>query len=145
MLPTLIGRIQTRIVLLVVIGGAVTLAVIPALERDLPLTERYHTAFVVLAAVTVLGVGWEFLYHFAMQWRWEKDWPTLFGLATMLPEGVLVWALLQSGSVPLIGRQVSPVTFVVQFVLVWLAAWLTANGPMRVPFLRWRFRGGRVL
>ena len=33
--------------------------------------------------------------------------------------------------------------FLIQFILVWLAVWLVANGPMRVPFIRWRFHGGR--
>jgi hypothetical protein len=23
--------------------------------------------------------------------------------------------------------------------------WLAANGPMRVPFVHWRFRGGRLI
>ena len=29
--------------------------------------------------------------------------------------------------------------------LIWFVVWLVANGPMRVPFLRWRFRGGRLV
>jgi pimeloyl-ACP methyl ester carboxylesterase len=41
------------------------------------------------------------------------------------------------------GRQ-SSVAFLVQFVVVWLGVWVVANGPMRVPFIRWRFRGGRL-
>jgi hypothetical protein len=35
--------------------------------------------------------------------------------------------------------------FAVHFGVVWVAVWLVANGPMRVPFLRWRFRGGRLV
>jgi hypothetical protein len=35
--------------------------------------------------------------------------------------------------------------FWIDFIVVWLAAWIVANGPLRVPFIRWRFRGGRFL
>jgi len=33
----------------------------------------------------------------------------------------------------------------VHFAFEWVSAVVFLNGPMRVPFLRWRFRGGRVL
>ena len=112
MLPTLFGRIQTRLVLL---------------------------------SVAVLGIGWELLYHLLMQFRWEKDWPTLFGLVTLVPEGLLRWELLELGAIPTTDGPVSSVAFWLHFVLVWLAVWVVANGPMRVPFIRWRFRGGRFL
>ncbi len=144
MLPTLAGRIQTRIALLAVIGGLVTAVLCPVLPVSAPLADRYRNGFVVLAAVAVLGVGWEFIYHFLMQWRWEKDWPTLFGLVTLVPEGLLLWLLLSAGLVPGIVGTVPAPAFCIQFLAVWLAVWLVANGPMRVPFLRWRFRGGRL-
>ena len=35
--------------------------------------------------------------------------------------------------------------FLVQFLTTWLLVWLVANGPMRVPFVHWRFRGGRLI
>jgi hypothetical protein len=144
MVPTLNGRIQTRLVLLAVIGGLVTLVIVPVLPGAAPLADKYRDGFLVLITVAVLGVLWEGLYHFLMQWRWEKDWPTLFGLATLVPEGLLVWLLLSAGAVPGIVGSVSGPAFVIQFLAIWLAVWLVANGPMRVPFIRWRFRGGRL-
>ncbi len=144
MVPTLIGRIQTRLVLLAVIGGLVTLVIVPALPGSAPLADKYRDGFLVLATVAVLGVLWECVYHFLMQWRWEKDWPTLFGLVTLVPEGALVWILLSAGAVPGIVGTVSAAAFVIQFLAIWVCVWLVANGPMRVPFIRWRFRGGRV-
>jgi hypothetical protein len=128
MVPVLLGRLQTRLFLLAVVGSAVTTLITPLLS--LP----YRATFLVLAAVAVLGVAWELLYHLLMQFRWEKDWPSLFGLLTAVPEGVLVYSLLRP---PL-------AAFLVHFGAVWLAVWLAANGPMRVPFLRWRFQGGRL-
>ena len=145
MVPTLIGRIQTRIFLLAVVGGLITLIIVPLLPGDAPLGDKYRDGFLVLLSVAVVGVLWELLYHLLMQWRWEKDWPTLFGLAEGVPEGVLIWILLSAGAIPGIVGTVGGVAFLIQFILVWLGVWLVANGPMRVPFIRWRFRGGRIV
>lgn len=144
MVPTLWGRIQTRVVILVVIGGLATAALTPWLPIDAGLSSRYRSTFTVLAAVTILGVGWEFLYHFLMQWRWEKDWPAFFGLITCVPEGTLVWVLAAAGLIPGLAGPLAPTAFVIHFLVVWLVVWLTAFGPMRVPFIRWRFQGGRL-
>jgi len=145
MVPILIGRIQTRLFLLALVGSLVTLVLIPLLPVPGPLSERYRVAFVVLAAVAVLGIAWEALYHLLMQFRWEKDWPSLFGLLTGVPEGVLLWLLLRAGAVPLIDTVPPGWAFTTHFAVVWVVVWLVANGPMRVPFLRWRFRGGRLV
>ena len=145
MVPTLNGRIQTRIFLLAVVGGLITAIIAPVLPGSAPLADKYRNAFLVLLSVAVLGVLWELLYHFLMQWRWEKDWPTLFGLVEGIPEGTLIWVLLGAGAIPGIVGQVSGADFLIQFILVWLGVWLVANGPMRVPFIRWRFHGGRLV
>jgi hypothetical protein len=143
--PTLAGRIQTRIALVAVVGGLVTLIIGPALPAAGSLADRYRTYFIVLASVIVLGIGWECVYHLLMQWRWEKDWPTLFGLVTLVPEGALIWLLLSARAIPGITGPVPAPAFVLQFTGVWIAVWLVANGPMRVPFIRWRFHGGRLV
>jgi hypothetical protein len=143
--PTLNGRIQTRIFLLAVVGGLITLIIVPFLPGSAPLGDKYRDGFIVLASVAVLGVLWELLYHLLMQWRWEKDWPTLFGLVEGIPEGALIWILLSVGAIPGIVGKVSGAAFLIQFILVWLGVWLVANGPMRVPFIRWRFQGGRLV
>jgi len=141
MLPTLLGRIQTRILVLAVVGGLVTLLI----TQVLPDNPSYHDTFIVLVSVIVLGIGWEFVYHGLQQFRWEKDWPTLFGLLTAINEGVLIWLLLQADLVPGIDTSPPWSTFVILFSVVWLAVWIWVNGPMRVPFIRWRFRGGRLI
>ena len=145
MVPTLTGRIQTRIFLLAVIGGLIPAVIVPVLPGSAPLGDKYRDGFLVLLSVAVLGVLWEVVYHFLMQWRWEKDWPTLFGLATAVPEGILVWLLLRAGAIPGLAGTVGGAAFAIQFIVVWLGVWLAANGPMRVPFIRWRFYGGRLL
>jgi hypothetical protein len=144
MLPTLNGRIQTRIFLLVVVGGLWTLLITPLLPGVGDLGEGYRNSFIVLLTVIVLGVLWEFIYHGIQQFRWEKDWPTLFGLVTGINEGLLVFVLLTAGLIPRVST-VSYAAFVILFSTIWLITWLAANGPMRVPFIRWRFRGGRLI
>jgi hypothetical protein len=143
--PTLLGRIQTRLFLLIFLGGALTALLAPILPIDAPVADRYQATFVVLGTVAVLGVGWEFVYHLLMQWRWEKDWPTLFGLLTAVPEGILVWVLAGRGRLPWLPGPVPLSAFLIHFGIVWLAVWLFANGPMRVLFIRWRFHGGRLV
>jgi hypothetical protein len=139
MLQTLYGRIQTRIAVLAVIGGLVTLAITPFLAE-----ATYAATFSILAAVIVIGLAWEVVYHLLQQFRWEKDWPTPFALLNGINEGVLLWFLVRAGLIPN-AQGVTLWPFVVDFAAVWVSTWLWNNGPMRVPFVHWRFRGGRLI
>jgi hypothetical protein len=141
MLPTLNGRIQTRIFMLVVFGSLITLLITPVL----PGNPDYSTTYLILFTVLVLGVIWEVVYHGLMQWRWEKDWPTLFGLLTAINEGILVWVLLELDLVPGIEGDVPFSAFLIMFLVIWIFIWLWTNGPMRIFNLRWRFFGGRLV
>ena len=57
----------------------------------------------------------------------------------------MVWLLVHDGSAPGLSFPVSTGVFLVQFLTTWLLVWLAAIGPMRVPFVHWRFRGGRLI
>lgn len=147
MLPTLNGRIQTRVIVLTIVGFLVALVITPILPTgDLTIGQSYRVTFSVVIAVVLVGVLWELLYHFLQQFRWEKDWPTLFGLGTAVNEGILIWLLLRYTTliVPEALRP-SAAAFLIQFIVTWLAFWITVNGPLRVPFHRWRFAGGRFM
>jgi|tagenome__1003787_1003787.scaffolds.fasta_scaffold20773746_2 hypothetical protein len=144
MVPTLNGRIQTRVFVLLMVGGIWTVLITPLLPVPGPLGSAYATTYIILLTVIVLGVGWEFVYHFVQQFRWEKDWPTFFGLITGINEGALIWLLLGLGVVPGI-EEISIGAFLLQFLTTWIVVWLMTNGPMRVPFVHWRFRGGRLV
>lgn len=147
MLPTLFGRIQIRIVLLLIVGGFWTLVLTPILPGlNGTIGQKYATTYTILGMTIVVGLFWELLYHFLMQFRWEKDWPTLFGLALMIPEGLLIFGLVKLNFIPWMnGAAVPWLAFTILFVIVWIAQWMTANGPLRVTFIRWRFRGGRFV
>jgi hypothetical protein len=146
-LPTLGGRIQTRIGLLAIIGGIITLIITPILPLGAgPLGPKYKTTFLILLTVIVLGIIWECIYQLIMQWRWEKDWPTFFGLITAIPEGVVVYLLVNAGLVPGIKQGSVPLSaFIIDFLVIWIVVWLWANGPMRVINIRWRFHGGSLV
>jgi ABC-type arginine/histidine transport system permease subunit len=143
-LPTLNGRIQTRVFVLIVIGGLWSLVIGPLLPGGGTTGDKLKAMYGVLLIVTVLGVLWELLYHGLMQFRWEKDWPTLFGLLTGIPEGLVAFAVARSGVVDST-EGISGSAFLVGFGTTWLVTWLWVNGPMRVFTVHWRFRGGRLL
>jgi hypothetical protein len=145
MVPTLIGRIQTRIFMLLTVGVVVTAIITPLLGIPGSLSAAYKTTYIILATVAVLGILWELLYHLLMQWRWEKDWPSLFGLVTGIPEGILIWILLAAKVVPGISKAPPLSAYLIDFIVVWLCVWLVIQGPMRIPFIRWRFFGGRLV
>ncbi|MGW4848280.1 hypothetical protein [Nocardia brasiliensis] len=147
MLPTLNGRIQTRVLALSVIGAFVALLITPLLPTgSLSLGQAYRVTLSVLLATVLVGVLWELLYHFLQQFRWEKDWPTLFGFLTVINEGALMWVLVDHTTIVLPEHlHPSRAAFLIQFVLTWMVFWLIVNGPLRVPFHRWRFQGGRFL
>jgi hypothetical protein len=147
MLPTLNGRIQTRVLGLGVIGFFVAFVITPVLPTgDLSLAQSYRVTLSVLLAVVLVGVLWELVYHGLQQFRWEKDWPTLFGLLTAVNEGIVVWLLVRYTTIA-VPEDLRPslTAYLIQFIITWLAFWLFVNGPMRVVFHRWRFAGGRFI
>lgn len=140
MTPTLIGRIQSRLVVVLLVGLVWTILITPFLPAGgAPLGSVYGMTFRAVIYTAVVGaIIWEPLYHWIQQYRWEKDWPTGLGLITAIPEGVVVLAMLQnSGPVP--GG-----AFVIHFATTWLLVWFVVNGPIRALLPRWRFRGGRL-
>jgi hypothetical protein len=163
-LPTLNGRIQSRIFFLATIGSFWTFimaSILPAHFTYQGVTvaanwgDRIQDGFAALLWVGILGIGWEVVYHFLMQWRWEKDWPTFFGFITFINEGILVYLLADNGVLPgFVGRgtpledKVGLVPFWFfwpLFIVVWMAVWVWVNGPMRVFNIHWRFFGGRLV
>jgi hypothetical protein len=139
--PTFSGRLQTRLFVLVLVGLPWTLLASLALApAGGGLGPVLRAGLFSLAATLLVGlVFWEPLYHLLMQFRWEKYWPTLFVLLQSVPEAAVVWLLLDR-----FGPGAPFGVFAALFFSTWLVVFLTLHGPMRVVFLRWRFRGGRI-
>jgi hypothetical protein len=154
MTPTLIGRIQTRIALMLLVALPWTILVTPLLPRPsgvfgerAPLADTYGVTFTAWFVILVLGcVIWEPLYHLGQQFRWEKDWPILFGALTIVNEGILAWLVVRNtGSMTSVAPPANGWTFIVHLVTTWVLVWMVANGPLRIVLVRWRYRGGRVV
>jgi hypothetical protein len=133
--PTLIGRIQTRLLLAVVVGLPIALLVSTLLEG---VTAR--GAVTALGVITLLGLAWEAIYDVVQKRRWDTDWPTSFALAAGVPEAVIAWLALKAlGATP-----ATLPSYLVLFVAVWLAVWAAQQGPISVLLPRWRHQGARL-
>ena len=87
MTPTLAGRMQSRLALLGTVGVVWTALIGLAVPRPegAETSAIYKALFTALLIVAVAGIVWELVYHALQQYRWEKDWPTLFGLIVAVP------------------------------------------------------------
>lgn len=143
MTPTLLGRVQSRLFVILTAALLWTFALTPLLPRGFAtLGETYTTTLSALAVVAVVGVlVWDPVYHLLQQFRWEKDWPAVLTLVEGVPEGVVAYLLLRD----VLGVDVSPTPFLIHFSTTWLVVFLSLHGPLRVVSVRWRFRGGRLL
>lgn len=139
------GRLETRLFLVLTVGLLWTLALTPILRPDaLGAADALRSNLVLLGLMGVLGLGWEAAYHLIQQLRWDRDWPSLFAAAAVVPEGALLWVV--AGAWPWLPVERGAVeTFALLVGTTWAAMWLFVQGPMRVVFLRWRLQGGRIL
>jgi hypothetical protein len=130
MTPTLLGRWQTRLLLLSTIGFVLT---VPFLFFGL-------TPLINLVLVIAVGFLWDILWQFLTRLRWDRDWPPAYQLGAGIVEGVAIYLLDRLLRIP-----VALGVFLVHYSLVWLATFLASQSMMRVLFPRWRYRGGQVL
>ena len=140
MTPTLPGRWQTRLALLLVLGVPVT-ALFALFNRD-----AAGTLFLVLLYVALFGLAWDGLYILLQKLRWERDWPPLFQLAGGVAEAALLYALLATSGLPgIAGGSVPFGLFSAMYGTVWVVTVAATQGPLRAVFPRWRFNGGRLI
>jgi hypothetical protein len=136
MTPTLMGRWQTRIVLLATLGSLVSI--------PFALYTGSLVPFAVLAWVIVLGLAWDALYSFLQAFRWERDWPPAFAVLAAIAEGAVVYLVGTRLPLPGIPPDLPLTLFIADYGLVWLVTFFFAQGPMRAIFPWWRFHGGRI-
>ncbi len=167
---TLYGRLQTRLFLVGTIGVIWTAIVTPILPSPpmtgyggigmaqmimtkdsfviLPYSRLgldYQITFETIGLVAVLGLFWELIYHFLQQFRWDKDWPPMFTLLAAIPEGLLLWLVInligvEHGSLALDSSGFA--MFAIHFASTWVLMWLFMVGPLHAISLHWRFEGG---
>jgi len=145
MTPTLLGRWQTRLLLLGTVGLLIT-AGFALLYRD------GVTPFMLLGYVILIGFGWDVLYDFLQTLHWDRDWPPIFFLGGAVIEAVVLWGLIRAtflwhllgwATLPGVNPALTLGQFVAHYTTVWLVTFLLMLGPIRIAFLDWRFRGGQ--
>jgi hypothetical protein len=138
MTPTLIGRWQTRTLLLATAG--LFISVLFALVFS-------DGAFLfVLLYVWVFGLVWDLIYTALQKFRWDRDWPSAFVVINGFVEGALIYGLITFIGLPGVAVGTVPLwLFVAHYGLVWLSVFILSEGPLRAIFPFWRFHGGRVL
>ncbi len=127
--------------MLTVVGVGWLVLAGPYLPLAGPRQGVYSAGFATLGLTAAIGVGWEVVYHGFQQLRWDKDWPTIYGLILGTLEGCVVYQFI-SRDVPWQLNGIEPLPFIWQFGSVWVVIWIVVNGPLRVLFPRWRFLGG---
>jgi hypothetical protein len=140
MTPTLLGRWQTRLFLLMVVGLPMTL---PIATGWLGTTIGWHY-FLIIGYVAVLGIGWDFLYHYLQSWRWDRDWPGAFHLLAGIWEGLVIATLAATIGLPGVPRPPVWSDYVTHYSLVWVTTYIGSQTLMRILFPHWRFWGGQI-
>jgi hypothetical protein len=141
MTPTLLGRWQTRLLLLGT-GGLIVTLIVGSIAGDV------RTPLASLGYVVVLGLGWDCVYHYLQSWRWDRDWPPAFQVVAGVWEGGFVWGLIQIsrslvGDLPGVAPSLTALQFSAHYVVVWCIMFLGTQGLLRIIFPRWRYRGGQ--
>lgn len=148
MTPTLAGRWQTRWFMLGVVGIPVTLVWASVHDLDA------RSLFSILAYVGVLGSLWDPLYQRLQARRWDYDWPVFLSIAAGVWEALWIWLFLGADWVwralgllaaPGLDMTPSATGFAAHYACVWLAMFCAVQGPVKVLFPMWRFRGGTFL
>ncbi|AFZ04304.1 hypothetical protein [Calothrix sp. PCC 6303] len=144
MTPTLLGRWQTRILLLLTVGVTVSLPFVFGIVGGSP----GNIFFWILAYVASFGLIWDVLYDKIQKYRWDRDWPAAYQLLAGIWEfifilcGVKIFGFLP---IPIPKENISPGLVLFHYAAVWLAVFITSQSLMRILFVRWRFRGGQWL
>ena len=137
MIPTLWGRWQTRLLLLGTIGVLITLAFCV-------LFGNFVTPFALLGYVLLFGFLWDAFYNYLQTLRWDRDWPPLFFVAGGIVEGLFLWGLMHLIPLPGVDPELSFGKFGSHYGTVFIVTLLMMLGPLKIVFLKWRFRGGQL-
>jgi len=136
MTPTLRGRWQTRLFLLLTVGIGIS-AIFGLLYRD------FQAVFSLLGYIFVLGVVWDVLYFSLQSRRWDHDWSPALYFVSAVWEVVALLFLIKWVRLPGVPPQFGVWKLIFYFGAVWICSMGVAFGPMRIIFPRWRFWGGQ--
>ncbi|MBE9040729.1 hypothetical protein IQ235_08040 [Oscillatoriales cyanobacterium LEGE 11467] len=142
MTPTLMGRWQTRILLLTIVGFPITL------PFSLGILGPGASPVFGLVLLYVIGLGllWDTIYNTLQKFRWDRDWPGLLQLVAGIWEAIFLGLVIKTIGLPGIAPEALSLRwFAFHYSCVWLGVYLVSQSIVRILFPRWRFRGGRWL
>jgi hypothetical protein len=140
MTPTLLGRWQTRIFLMLTVGLLPTLLFFLRLFGN-PGDLIY---LAILGYILLFGLFWDVVYIYIQQLRWDQDWPAVFQWGAAIWEALFFYGLKQVVNLPLPG-ELNWLWFCIHYSLVWICVFVSSQSLMRIIFPRWRFHGGQWL
>ncbi|MBF9033855.1 hypothetical protein HKCCE2091_06355 [Rhodobacterales bacterium HKCCE2091] len=148
MTPTLAGRIQTRILLFIVLGLPITLIYALAVNDFIWFWPRMEVFFRFIATVFLIGLILDPVYIFLQTLRWDRDWPFAYQFFFSIVEFGIALALAANGLIPWLdsfdfddGPEIW--TAIWHFTVVFIPMFLALLGPLSVFFIRWRFKAAQ--
>ena len=138
MTPTLIGRWQSRIFLLVTIGVLFTLP----FAFSGGLQDINFLYFWILFYVGAFGLVWDILYTLLQKFFWDRDWPGILQFFAGIVEGVFLWLMINLVDLPNFSQKPNLGTYILHYSIIWVAVYCASWVVMRLLFPRARFRGG---
>lgn len=132
MTPTLWGRIQTRLFLMLTIGLLITIYFMGSYGI---------TPLIILVYATIIGFGWDFIYIKIQKGRWDRDFPFAYQFIGGIVEGIFLLGLIWTVGLSGISTNLPGSIFIAHYGTVFLATFFFLVGPMRIFFPRWRFKG----
>ena len=158
MLPTLLGRLQTRILLVLFVGFPITAVYSVWLANPIPVAGKppwsrtfgqvtYDIRPVqILCLLLLFGVLFDLLYTGLQRMRWDRDWPFAFQFFASIGEFAIVLALVRFDVFPFMPAQwIGPDDypyFILQFALIFVPSFIALLGFIQVFMIRWRYNGG---
>jgi hypothetical protein len=154
MLPTLLGRWQTRIMLFIWIGIPITLAYALWLGSGSSLhavkllgLSVDMRPFQILCLLLLVGLVLDPVYFLVQQFRWDNDWPFAFQFFFSIVEFLIVLGLIWLNVLPFMRARTIPNAtdyfyFALHFGLVFVPSFIALLGFVQIFMVRWRFKGG---
>ena len=153
MIPTLVGRWHTRILLYICVGLPVTFLYAmyqSAWQWPPPVTQSvFYYPFLFLTLILALGLVLDVLYIQIQRFHWDQDWPfayqfffsilEFFAVFYLMDYGILDYAynLFPDGYIPFSNAAW-------HFSFVFVLSFLAILGGVQIFMVRWRFKGGEL-
>jgi hypothetical protein len=159
MLPTLLGRWQTRILLFVFVGSPISAVYAVWLASLAPVTGRPQPwirslggviydvrPLQIVCLLLIVGIALDMVYIGLQKFRWERDWPFVFQFFVCIIEFFIVLGLIKADALPFMpARWLSANEypyFFLQFGLMFVPSFVALLGFIQIFMVRWRYKGG---